>query len=265
MLRHFLYLNETMLTSYLGTIEGGLSNETLRKTRKQSDRSGKAGLKGGPVDIGGTKGSEESIEDERRLQEGPEQRFDRFLKALEDDPERYSFEEVLDLEDAWPRLRPGDFITVTCDVEVPQTSLLLSRGEEMSGLLDMMDAMRPLAGMFGKSETELPSMEQTAAMRSFTQVAKSDLVVVSEDEEDGSPRVAGKLLSAFVREVPSGEVMLVGKIAKRWQSGDAHSIMALPGASLLPRDQRRKNAAKQTDDTVLAGPAMSLDLLAIFR
>jgi hypothetical protein len=103
------------------------------------------------------------------------------------------------------------------------------------------------------------------AVRNVVGAMKSDLVILGEQQDDGI-KVAGKLDQRYVRDFPEGEARVVGKVARRWRAGESHSLLALPGASLLPRKERRKATFEMGDeDSVLRGPALTLDVLAIYR
>lgn len=266
MLRRFLYLNEQVVDSYLGVVEGGLSDEVTRRNTSRGGRGGEAGVgfKGATAKYTGER--EHAEEEERRVRDTPEQRFDRLLTAIEQDPDEYGYEEVLDLTDAFSRISVGTVITVDCDIEVPQMVRLLRQPEQLDQMVDMMDKLRPLAAMLGKNADDLPTPEQTEAVRQVSRVFRSDVVVVGEVDEE-SPRIAGKLEQAYVREIPEGEAKIVGKVARKWGPDESHSLLALPGASLLSRSQRRRNNPEASTDKTdsLRGPALSLDILAIYR
>lgn len=266
MLRNFLYLNETMLGSYLGAVEGGLSSETIKRRGRRGTRGGEAGVEAKVVSGKFAGQRELSEEDESVVRDTPEHRFERLMSALEADPDTYSYEEVLDLADAFDRLSTGTFITVDCEVEVPPTVAVLAQPEKLNEFLDLAEMLGPLASAFGESTEGLPNVEEIKAARGLTQL-KADLVVVGEIDDE-SPRLAGKLVQEFVREMPEGEARVVGKVAKRWNAGERHPLLALPGASLMTRSERRKatpEAGMDDDANVLQGPALTLDMLAIYR
>jgi hypothetical protein len=122
--------------------------------------------------------------------------------------------------------------------------------------------MRSVAPLLGKDAEKLPTGAQTAAIRGFAHALKSDLVVVG-DQGQGGPKVVGKLLSQYVHEIPEGDACIVGKVTRLWARGERHALMSLPGAPFLGREQRRK-AELKLDDSAVEGPAVTLDVLAIF-
>lgn len=266
LLKRFLYLNTNAVDSYLGVIEGGLADSaTLRRTDRGS-KGGKANIGAPGLGAGVSKDRESTQEDERTVRETPEQRFDRLMNALAEDPDRYTFEDVLDLDDAFERCVVGSMISVTSDIEIPAVIRIFAQPEQLGDMLDLMEAIRPMAGLFGTSPEGMPPPEQVQAVRSFAGMMKSDLVFVGETDED-APRIAGKLEKAHLIELPEGEATVVGKVARRWQSGESHSLLGLPGASIMSRKQRRTAAPSDDtdDDSILRGPALTLDVLAIYR
>jgi hypothetical protein len=265
-LRRFLYLNSNAVDSYLGVIESGLSDSSTRRRLDKGVKAGKASVGLSGVSAGISRDRESSEEDERTVRETPEQRFDRLMAALAEDPDRYTFEDVLDLQDAFERCVVGSMISVACDIEIPQVVRIFAQPEQLNDMLNLIETMRPLAGMFGKDGGDLPSVSQTNAIRSLSSTFKSDLIFVG-DTDEGSPRVAGKLEKAHLVELPEGEATVVGKVARRWKTGESHPLLALPGASIMPRKQRREGAPSlnSDDDSILRGPDLTLDVVAIYR
>jgi hypothetical protein len=142
---------------------------------------------------------------------------------------------------------------------------LFANPEQATAMFDMIEAVRPAAGLFGQSLDDLPDESQVSAMRGVMGAMRSDLVVVGDQDLDG-PSIAGKLNRDYLRDSPEGLVTVVGKVAKRWDEGTSHSLVALPGASLMTRRQRRARSRDVgSDEDVLHGPALTLDVLAIFR
>jgi hypothetical protein len=264
MLRRFLYLNEATVNSYIGVVEGGLSDESTRRRGERGVKGGEGGISASFVSAKATGQRELSEDDERIVRDTPEHRFDRLMRALDADPERWDYEDVMDLAEAFDRLATGTLITVECEIEVPPAIALLSQPDEINSMIDMVESFATIAPVFGGNMDGLPDAGQLRAARAFTRF-KVDLVVVGVVDED-TPKIAGKLDRAYVREMPEGEARVIGKVARRWKEGDQHSLMALPGAALMNRAQRRKAQSHDEDDEyVLHGPALTLDILAIYR
>lgn len=265
MLRRFLYLNEASVDSYIGVVERGLSDETTRRRGQKGVKGGEGGIDINLISAKGGGQHENTQDDESVVRDTPEHRFDRLMRAVEADPEIWNYEEVLDFAEAFGRLPTGTLISVDCEIEVPPTIALLSQPDELNQLLDLMENIGPIASAFGATIEGMPSGDQINAARAFTRF-KADVVVVGEVDEE-TPRIAGKLDQKYVREMPEGEARVVGKVARRWQEGQRYPLIALPGATLLTRSRRRQATppADSSDENVLHGPALTLDILAIFR
>ncbi len=92
--RPFLYLNEASVDSYIGVIEGGLSDEATRRRGQKGAKSGEGGFDAKVV-RGKVMGQRENSEDDERVvRDTPELRFDRLIKAVEIDPDTWNYEEV---------------------------------------------------------------------------------------------------------------------------------------------------------------------------
>jgi hypothetical protein len=257
-LPRFLYLDERALGEYLSIVEEGISDETRR--RLSSTGPGVESPRLGEVSSG-----DSSAEEERIVRETSSQRFIRLVKALDIEANRWQYRDILNLADTFDDLKVMDFLHVHLEVEIPPIVQLMSQPEQFTGMLDMLDALRPLASVMGEDIKGLPGKEETKAFRNFSQVVKSDVVIVGDQEDEG-PKVTGKLNKDFVRDTVEGEVFILGKVARKWTSNETHSLLALPGASLMNRAQRRQAAKQpQDDENGLVGPAVTLDILAIYR
>jgi hypothetical protein len=96
----------------------------------------------------------------------------------------------------------------------------------------------------------------------------ADLVAVGEFE-DSDWKVAAQLTGEYIRAQVEGPAQFVGKVSKQWPEGQGRHLLALPGTTLLPRRERRALEGKKPDDpdddSFLNGPAVMLDLLAVWR
>jgi hypothetical protein len=135
-----------------------------------------------------------------------------------------------------------------------------------------MDAVLPFAEILNLDTGNMPSKAEREAAKgltgSFGDILGGKVVVVGEfDESDW--KVAGQVSPDYVNGDLDGRVRVVGKIASRWSQGQWKPVMALPGTSLLPREQRRRMERMRPDpgqeSSFLEGPAIMLDLLAIYR
>ncbi|WP_206309399.1 hypothetical protein [Streptomyces sp. A0642] len=257
-LPRFLYLDERSLNEYLSVVEEGISDEARHRT--QSD------TKGPPEELGVVAPEAGSSERERVVRETASQRFIRLVSALDADSARWKYRDIEDLHPLFDGLKIMDFLHGRFEVEVPPMIQLMSQPDQLGDMLDLLEAFRPMASLMGQDIDGMPGQEETTAMRGFAKAMKSDIVIVGDQEDDG-PKITGKLTKEYVRDTIDGEGFILGKIARKWGKGESHSLMALPGASLMSREQRRQAARQpKTDDAeTLMGPALTLDILAIYR
>ncbi|MFF3274846.1 hypothetical protein ACFYWU_28555 [Streptomyces chrestomyceticus] len=251
-------MDERALGEYLSIVEEGLSDEFKRRLS----------LSAPGVDVpslGEVGGSESNSEEEKVVRETASQRFIRLVAALDANASRWRYRDVADLAESFESLKVMDFLHAQVEMEIPPVVQLMSQPEQLNGMLDMLEALRPMASMMGEDVDGLPGEEQTKAIRGFGKVMKSDVVIVGDQVENG-PKVTGKLNKEYVRDTIEGEVFVLGKISKKWEKGESHSLLALPGASLMSRAQRRQAARQQqSDENTLTGPAVTLDILAVYR
>lgn len=264
MLKNFLYLNDDALGSYLSALEGGARSSVQQRTARSS------GVQGG-VDarILNAKG-DRAAEDETTidLADTAHARYERLEQHALDDPERAGWITVLSPDVDLDGVGIGAIIDIECEIYVPHIIKALSASGGLSEALDAFNALLPVAGALGLDTSGGPDTTQVAAIRSIAGSLGGDQVVVGE-RDDTEWRVAGRLLTPHLRGEVDGVARVVGKVATIWKAGRWKPLLALPGMSLLPRDQRRALERQQPSEDQaenwLEGPAAMLDILAIYR
>ncbi|NED34123.1 hypothetical protein [Streptomyces sp. SID8499] len=257
-LPRFLYLDEKGLGEYLSVVEEGLSDESKRRRLLSATGVDSSAL-------GESMNGDSSSEEERVVRETASQRFIRLVTALDTAAERWRYRDVADLAHSFDEIGITDLVQVQCEVEIPPFVQMFSQPDQLDGMVNMLEALRDMAPMMGEELDGLPGKKETKAIRDLSKAMKSDVVVVGDQEEDG-PKITGKLNKDYIRDAIEGEVFVLGKVAKKLKEGESHSLLAIPGASLMSRQQRRQAARQQqTDENTLAGPALTLDILAIYR
>ncbi|SOD72865.1 hypothetical protein SAMN05892883_2188 [Jatrophihabitans sp. GAS493] len=264
MLRNFLYLDQPTLDAFIATLEDGLRSTSQRRNVK--GRSTEAGADARMLKLS----HDRSMQDEASADysDVPSARFERLLALAQQDPERAGWQEILDAEDL-DGIGIGALIEVEVEIYVPDAVRILANAGDVLPLLDMINTLGPLAKMFGNEGTDLPDPQQVEAVRSFASVAKSDQVVVGEFESNDRWRVVGPLKRDHVTGEIDGIARVVGKVSRTWKEGEWKPVLALPGMSLMPREQRRRmqqTAPKAGEEAnYVEGPAVMLDVLAIYR
>jgi len=262
MLRRFLYLDSPALNEYLSAAEDGIRIRSARVAASTGERKGELNVKlvSGSVSGGSTSQVTNEFEDT------DQSRFGRLLNMAAGAEEELGWVEVQTL-DQLAEVGFGAMIHAEVEIYVPDFVRLLA-GDEMPAALELMDQLRPLAPLFDLDTSGLPSQDQSRAMRGILGALKSDLVVVGE-QDACAYRLAARLKKDWIRDNQlEGYVRLVGKITQRWGGQDWRPFLALPGAGLLPRAERRKLSARPEagqEDQYLQGPAGMVELLAIYQ
>ena len=162
----------------------------------------------------------------------------------------------------------GALVDIECEVYVPQVIQALSAQGGLTDALDTMDVLMPFADLFGLDTSNLPEPRQREAMRTVSTRLAGDQVLVGE-RADSEWRVAGRLLSHHVRGDIEGVARVVGKVSAVWKVGTWKPLLSLPGLNLMSREQRRRlertRPSESQQNSYLEGPAVMLDLLAVYR
>ncbi|MET7770193.1 hypothetical protein [Nocardia sp. NPDC005366] len=258
MLRRFVYLDETALDQYIAAVEGGLTAETHKRSTRRGTAEG--------VDVALREGGED--EESRAVADTPEARFDRLLKAAAADPEGLAWIDVDEPDADFSKVRTGAMIAWDCDLYVPDFVKLMAGGGEGRRALKMVQSLMPMAQTLDLATEGLPSVDKLSAMSGFLNKLDASLIVVGEDDTDW--KVSGQLAENHLKsEEVEGRARIVGKVTKKLASGQWKSFLAFPGATLIPRDERRRlekqRPTVETAAQYLEGPSLFLDILAIYR
>ena len=264
MLARFVYLDTVALGQYLAALEGGLLSESTR-------RSLRSGTGGGGVDakIFQAQGERTSEEEEsQKVADTDSARFARLLKAASDDPEALGWIEVLDPEADFEDVGIGAMIAWECDIFVPDIVQTMARSGEALSAIGMIQSLAPAAEALGLDTAGVPSAKEMEAASSFISGLDAQLVAVGEDE-DTEWRVAGRVADEHLHGDIDGRARVVGKVQKVINPGRWQPYLTFPGMKVVGRDARRKmerEAPRPGDeDKYLAGAALMLDILAIYR
>ncbi|WP_146362085.1 DUF6414 family protein [Arthrobacter yangruifuii] len=261
MLKNFLYLNESALTDYLSALEGGSRTSIEDRDQRSGVGSGSA-TPGSHVDGRYARENEKTV----RMADTPPAQFERLITLVAADPELSGWVAVQDPDTEFPPLPLGALIHVECDIQVPSMIKALA---PKSGMLTAVKALSEIGSTIGQS---LPIDEgQLAMVETLGNLMGGDLVVIGETDSD-EWKVAGRLRDDHLRvsaEELDGSVHVVGKVSRRLVAGDHKPLLALPGLDILPRAKRREMEAKgpsgPADDSWLKGPALMIEILAIYR
>lgn len=263
MLRNFLYLDTVALADYVSTLEGGVLEELEKK--KQSGKMTEGAIAAYSVRLGlqRTRGSEEAA----RFSDSPPSQFQRLLDLAENEAELAGWVPVVNFDEDLAHVGIGALIDLECDIYIPDLVKFIAPGSldaiaQMEALLPLMEAIDPSAAQ------GIPSAEERAKMKTAIGAFGGKTIAVG-DLDASDWHLAGQLKPEFLKGEIEGPVRITGKVASRWARNEWKPLLALPGSSLMSRAQRRGLEKKKpnpgSEDQFLEGPALMLDILAIYR
>ncbi|MCW2745287.1 MAG: hypothetical protein JWM48_1837 [Mycobacterium sp.] len=264
MLRRFLYLDTASLYEYVAALEGGaLTDSVEREVRR---RKGGGGLDAKLVKASGEAGSENELTQSRSDTDAA--RFDRLLKAAAVRAESLGWVEVADPDTDFLGIGIGAMVSWECDLYIPQLLQAFSKSGEAAESLAMIRDLLPIAQELGLETAGIPDIAKLDGMAAFLAGVSAKTMVVGEDDPTDW-RIAAHLQDDYIRGSLEGRARIVGKVTKIIGAEQWMPFLALPGMNLISRTERRRlerqaPTAEQADN-YLNGPALILDLLAIFR
>ncbi|GEM_PF-547762 len=269
LLRDFLYLDVTVVNSYLSAIQGALFEETIvEKHEKTGEGGGSIGA--GPLSVGGKKGSLAGTEVTKKARLTDEAGFQRLYGAL-DAAGSVAYFEAFDTE-TWGAVNRNRVLEVVGVPTFSKIAQLASTVEAFVPLLQVYEAVT------GESPVDQKAAEAIAGIRAlgsaqaasskgipcvFEPGGRSDFKLVAYLKED-SLRVG--------RAQMVGEMTLFAKVLRTIGETEAMELTKLlPDLSGLPmnREQRRKMQSStsippELSDTI-QGPAAVVVPIAIYQ
>lgn len=248
----------------MGALEGGLVTDSTKRSVRAG--SADAGVDIRVVRAGGERSRQD--EDSTTVVDTDEARFDRLLLAAESDPDSLGWVEVLDPEDDLAGIPIGQMVSWTCELFIPEVIQLAASAGEAQGALEMLQNLLPSAQRLGLSVEGLPDADELSAYSSLIKGLRAKLIVVGEDDRSAW-QIAGHLEDQFRHAEIEGRATVVGKVAKVITPGRWQPYLTFPGMNLIPRAERRRMESTpppaDQEDQYLHGPAVMLDILAIYR
>jgi hypothetical protein len=248
----------------VSALEGGRTTEST--TRLMRTGTGAGGFDAKLISASGEKSREE--EESRTVADTDEARFDRLLRAAAAEPEALGWVEVLQPELDLNGIGLGAMVAWECDLYIPEVVQVLARSGEALGAIGMMQNLLPMARRLGLDTEGLPNDDEMGAVSGLISGMNASLLAVGEDVETDW-RIAGHLNEASLHGDVEGRARVVGKVSKVVPPGGWKPYLTFPGMNLLPREQRRKMEREQPaagkENEYLSGPALMLDILAIYR
>lgn len=265
MIPRFIYLDTAALSNFVADIENGLLTESMRRSQRTGTRSGE-------LSVRVAKGGGEAVTEEEQsasYADTDAARFRRLLAAASNDPEGLGWIEVLDPDADLAGVGIGAFVAWECEIFVPDVVAALARSGEVLPALGLLQNLMPTAQALGlATPVGVPNVDQLGAAAKFINGLDAKLVVVGEDD-DTSWRIAGDIDADFLQGSLEGRVRVIGKVNRVLKPGKFKPFLTFPGMNIMGREAKRKAEARGPkpgeEDQFLSGPAVMLDLLAIYR
>ena len=261
MLREFLYLDTSLVDNYLAQVEDGLYDETQQREMGAAGGQGELSMNMGVVQgkVGGDGSSEK--EAARTYRQTPESRFNRLYDKLQ----ARSIEDFT--KNLWGDVKRGEILDVECELEVSSMARLMAQGDQLSAFADLMRTFSP--GTISAQDEEA-----LAGFQALTSRGGNDRFIATGELGTEAPVFAFKLSQENLRtdmDGLEGEVNVVGKVERKWPQSESHSLLDIPGLSLMSREDRRAAAKQKNSDQSapegmeLDGPGVSMSVIAIYR
>ncbi|MDO3067114.1 DUF6414 family protein [Mycobacteroides abscessus] len=273
MLRKFVYLDTASLAEYTATLEGGLIAETRSRSRDSGNKSGAIKLKIAEGHLGTAKENEH----EWTVSDEPEARFERLLAAAYENPETIGWREVMQPDSDFSEAQIGEFVSWECDAYEPDLSRLVSKegatAKKIALMGSLVEALRsgvPLGEGSPLDLTALPQQEaQLKIMKELIEKVDIKKSVIGEDEATDWT-VFGTLQGEYLRsDIDDERLVIVGKIKRKLERGHWRRIAEMINFETINRAERRQRAKQAPPEgkehEYIAGPALELDILAIYR
>lgn len=263
-----MYLDTAALTDYVSAFEGGRRESLERKTSADKHGDAKIGFKGVGAGAGASRGAEESSS----YADTPQAQFQRLTELIEQNREEVEWVDIANPEADFVDIGIGALFDVECELYIPSIIKSLSAHGGISDVMKTMEQLAPLMQMFGEGEgadlSGLPNASQRAALQGLSGTLGGRTVIVGEFDSSAW-HLAGQLMPEYIASDVEGFARVIGKVSARWGPGQYKPMLALPGLSLLPREKRRALERKKPDsdeaESYLEGPALMMDVLAIYR
>lgn len=261
-----IYLDTRALAGYAASIEGGL--RTSRTETEGRDTTGEGGLNYGiTAKTGVTKSSVSATQfDDHDLS-----RLHRLLDKARADPDDLDWVEVLQPDVDLSGIGTGAMVQWECEVFVPE---MVANLQKVGGMGDAIDS---LGGLMAAAETmnlpddedDLPEAAELAAMRTIIDKMDVPLTVVGEDlEGDSNWKILATLDPIYLTELSAleGPARCVGKVRKIVRPGRWYPLITVPGTGREERRRQERTPPTPDDqENFVGGPAVLLDMLAVYR
>lgn len=283
MLYEFVYLNQPRLAGYAAQVDGGLIAETRTRMTKTGSAGATLGVKILGLKADGSRVSEQA----QTLSDAPEAQFQRLLAAANIDPEALGWVEVMDPDADLGQVQGREIISWECDIDIPNISRLVAKDGAGLQFLEVArhfvtavtDAGLKVGGIDG-SNLQPGQAEELQKVKAGADIASRLLEAVNQNrtvvgtDSDTDWKVFGTVSSDYLQvdDIDNERLMIVGKVKRIVPPGQPRRIVDLSrlrnaASAFQPQavaaDPSGPEAGKEHE--YLTGPAVELDILAIYR
>lgn len=204
----------------------------------------------------------------------PEAQFQRLLAVAYEVPDKIAWIDVVDPSADLGSAQVGETIAWECDVDISKFSRLAARGGGGAQLLAIM-GLFAAAGEAGlKVGGSAVGPEQGAQIRAQAEVIRQLLdsmnvnrIAVGQDS-DTEWSVFGSLYGDHLRveDINNERLIVVGKIKRIVGRGESRKLVNTEAMQLMEvLSSRNVKAQADQQENEIVGPALELDILAIYR
>ena len=271
MLIRFVYLDRPTLQGFAAQMDGGLIAETKVHLVKRRSKSGEINAKflTARAEGGG------SDEREWTMSYPSEAQFQRLLAVANDDPDTIAWIDVMDPNNDFASAQVGETIAWECDVDIDQGSRMMAQG---GGGVQMMGIMENFvaAGRAGLNVGENVDTQRAAqlgaqaqAIRQLLDDMKISRIAVGRDPSTTNWSIFGPLYGEHlqVEDIDRERLIVVGKVKRIVQFGQSRKLVNSEAMQMMQKFSKAplRTEATNSMNNEIEGPALELDILAIYR
>lgn len=273
MLIRFVYLDRPTLEGYAAQMDGGLIAETKVQLVKRRTLSGEINSKF--LKIGAQ--SDGSNNTERTMSYPSEAQFQRLLAVANDDPDTIAWIDVVDPSNDFASAQVGETIAWECDIDIDQGSRIAAQGgggAQMLGIAEVLVSAGQAGLNFGSGNFDPEQANrvkaQAEAIRGLLDGLKLNRIAVGRDPSTTNWSVFGPLYNDHlqVEDIENERLIIVGKIKRIVPFGQTRKLLNNEAMQLMEISRKKPSGSAQADNPLnneIAGPALELDILAVYR
>lgn len=272
MLIRFVYLDKPTLAGYSAQLDGGLIAETKVRLVKK-------GTGGGHVDVKvfGFKGDRTGENEHIWTMSYPaEAQFQRLLAAAYDTPDDIAWIDVVNPDANFQDAQVGEIIAWECDVDIATPSRIAAKGgggDQLLGIMTTMAAVGATGVNMGGTQVGPEQAElfktQAALARQMLDGMNVNRIAVGRDPETTNWSIFGPLYADHLRveDIDRERLIVVGKIRRIINLGETRKLVNTEAMQVMQFFAGRggQKSGNNQQDNEIAGPALELDILAIYR